>query len=131
MDITIDTSTIIALITEEQMNLAISKAISDDSTLIAPESIHWEIGNTFSAMFRRHRITFEQALDALSIYESIPIRFIKVDLDQSLKIAKDLNIYAYDAYLIQCAQKYRTPLLTLDQKLAQLAGQAGVKIIEV
>ena len=131
MDITIDTSAIIALITEEQINLAINKAISDDSTLIAPESIHWEIGNAFSAMFRRLRITFEQALDALSIYESIPIRFIKVDLDQSLKIAKDLNTYAYDAYLIQCAQKYRTPLLTLDQKLAQLAGQAGVKIIEV
>jgi predicted nucleic acid-binding protein len=131
MDITIDTSAIIALITIEQMNLAIRQAISDDSTLIAPESIHWEIGNAFSAMFRRHRITFEQALDALSIYESIPIRFIKVDLDQCLKIAKDLNIYAYDAYLIQCAQKYRTPLLTLDQKLAQLAGQAGVKIIEV
>jgi predicted nucleic acid-binding protein len=131
LDITIDTSAIIALITEERMNLAIRQAISDDRTLIAPESIHWEIGNAFSAMFRRHRITFEKTLDALAIYESIPIRFIKVDLDQCLKIAKDLNIYAYDAYLIQCAQKYRTPLLTLDQKLAQLAGQAGVKIIEV
>lgn len=131
MDITIDTSAIIALITEEQINPAIIKATSDNIMLIAPESIHWEIGNAFSAMFKRQRITFEQALDALSIYESISIRFIKVDLDQSLKIVKELNTYAYDAYLIQCALKHRTPLLTLDNKLAQLARQAGIKIIEV
>jgi predicted nucleic acid-binding protein len=42
-----------------------------------------------------------------------------------------LNIYGYDAYLIQCALQTNTALLTLDNGLIDAAGSAGVKCLEV
>lgn len=41
------------------------------------------------------------------------------------------GIYAYDAYLIACAEKFRLPLLTLDRGLMTVARDTGVKLIEV
>jgi len=61
----------------------------------------------------------------------IPIRFVDVELDESLRIADALHIYAYDAYLIRCALKYNSPLVTLDKDLIRLAKQMDVSVIEV
>jgi predicted nucleic acid-binding protein len=52
-------------------------------------------------------------------------------LNESVKIAFDLGIYAYDAYLVQTALKYRAPLLTLDGALIEHAEKADVNVIEV
>jgi predicted nucleic acid-binding protein len=43
----------------------------------------------------------------------------------------ECGIYAYDAYMIACAQKYRCPLLTLDKGLIRAAKEAGVEVLEV
>ncbi|MEW5956891.1 MAG: type II toxin-antitoxin system VapC family toxin [Chloroflexota bacterium] len=99
--------------------------------LIAPSSIHWEIGNAFSAMFKRNRITLDEALKAVEIYKQIPIRFVEVELEEALSIARQGNIYAYDAYLLRCAQKYNTVLLSLDETLLTVAEQFKVKVIRV
>ena len=68
---------------------------------------------------------------ALAVYGKIPIRFLDVDLEQSLKIAHELALYAYDAYLIRCAQKYRAPLVSLDQNLVASAKKIGVQVKEI
>ncbi|MEJ5223267.1 MAG: type II toxin-antitoxin system VapC family toxin [Anaerolineales bacterium] len=130
MEIAIDASVIIAVIANEAEKSALVE-MTRNASLIAPASIHWEIGNAFSAMLKRHRITSAQALQAIAVYESIPLRFVDIELDEALKLATELNIYAYDAYLIRCAMKYRTPLLTLDDQLARLASQKGVAVLEV
>ena len=54
-----------------------------------------------------------------------------VDLEQTLEIANALDIYAYDAYLIQCALKYRFPLISLDGNLVRSAQRMKAKVIEV
>lgn len=41
------------------------------------------------------------------------------------------TVYAYDAYLIVCAQQSRAPLLTLDRGLARSARRVGVTVLEV
>ena len=130
MDIVVDASVIIAVIANEPEKEQLIQ-ITKGADLLAPASIHWEIGNTFSAMLKRGRITLEQALNALKIYQKIPIRYIEVELDQTLSIVAEHEIYAYDAYLIQCALKYNSLLITLDRKLAQVAQEMNVKIIEV
>jgi predicted nucleic acid-binding protein len=130
MNIIIDTSAIIAVI----MNAPSRTGIIDASTganLVAPESIHWEIGNACSAMFKRKLISLEQAIQAIHIYEKIPIQFIKVELEAAIITAKNENIYAYDAYLIQCALQHRGPLLTLDKNLSTVAKKMGVDILQV
>jgi predicted nucleic acid-binding protein len=130
MNITIDASAIIAVITNEKSKSAIIKA-TENSTLVAPESIHWEIGDAFSAMFKRGLIQPEQAIAAVKSYTTIPIRFVTVELELALELSYELNIYAYDAYLLQCAIQHKTPLLTLDGSLAKLAVKKGIRLVEV
>lgn len=130
MNIVIDASVIIAVIANEpEKNTLIE--LTERADLIAPHSVHWEIGNAFSAMLRRERIRVEQALQAVRLYRRIPIRLVDVELEETLEIADALGIYAYDAYLIRCALKYRAPLISLDRNLVQAAKDMGTKIIEV
>ncbi len=130
MNLVIDTSAIIAVITTEPEQAALENATAN-AELIGPASIPWEIGNAFSAMLKRGRIDLAQARAALVLYEQIPIRLVDVDLDAALKLAADLEIYAYDAYMIACAQAEQCPLLTLDRGLIHAATRAGVTLLEV
>ncbi len=128
--IVIDTSAIIAVILGETERNKLIK-LTENSLLIAPYSIHWEIGNAISAMFKRKRITIEEAEKAIELYEQIPIKFMDVDLTETINIAKRKDIYAYDAYLLICAKNNRAPLLTLDNKLAACATDQKIKILEI
>jgi predicted nucleic acid-binding protein len=130
MNIVLDASAVIAVITNEATKEKIIGATMD-AELIAPESIHWEIGNAFSALLKKRILSLEQGLSALKIYTNIPIRFVSVDLEKSLVIAKECDIYAYDAYLIECALKYESPLLTLDMRLIEKALQRGVEVVQL
>ncbi|MSP13392.1 MAG: PIN domain-containing protein [Chloroflexi bacterium] len=129
MAIVIDASVIIAVIAgEPERDYLVD--LTQGAKLITPLPVRWEIGNAFSAMLKRQRIGLAQVLDALEIYSTIPIRFVEVELEQSLKIADELHIYAYDAYLIRCAQKYHAPLLSLDKSLVALARSMQIEILE-
>ena len=130
MDIVVDASVIIAVIANEPGKDKLV-ALTKGADLIAPSSIHWEIGNAFSAMLKRSRVTLHQALQAIEVYYRIPMRFAEVELEESLKLAAELNIYAYDAYLIRCALKYNAPLLSLDENLVRVAQAKGAKVVEV
>jgi predicted nucleic acid-binding protein len=130
MEIVVDASAIIAVIANEPDKEKLIQ-ITRGADLLAPASIHWEIGNAFSAMIKRERIKLDQALNALEIYNRIPIRYTQVELEETLPIVAEHEIYAYDAYLIRCAIKYNACLLTLDQKLAQIAQKMNIRIIEV
>ena len=130
MEITIDTSALIAVIGNESSKQKIIE-LTEGSSLLAPASVHWEIGNAFSAMFKRQAISIKVAQEALAAYHSIPIKYIDVHLERTLHIAKEFNIYAYDAYLIQCAEQTSSHLLTLDKGLARTAQQMGIALLEV
>ena len=130
MDIVIDTSAVIAVIANEPEKPSIVKHTLG-ANLIAPASVHWEVGNAFSAMFKRRRISLSQAKEAIKSYERIVFRFIDVDLGQSLELSDRLDMYGYDAYVLACALNLRSPLLTLDKKLAAAAPAVGVRVLEV
>jgi len=130
VNITIDTSALIAVIGNEASKQKIIE-ITKGCSLCAPMSVHWEIGNAFSAMFKRQSSTIEQAQKAVGAYREIPIKFMDVPLEQSLEISYAQGMYAYDAYLIQCAQLTSTPLLTLDHGLKKAAKKIGIQLLEV
>lgn len=130
MNIVVDTSVIIAVITNEPHKPQLID-ITRGVDLLAPLSLHWEIGNAFSAMMKRQRINLQQALAALRVYEQIPLRLVDISLQTALELVGQLNIYAYDAYVIGCALQYRCPLVSLDSALLQAAKQAGATMIEV
>jgi predicted nucleic acid-binding protein len=128
MDIVIDTSALIAVIVDDPERNTIIK-LTAGNTLIGPGSIPWEIGNAFSAMFKRQRLTLDEAQKGLMIFEGIPLRYIKPDFVNSVAISKQTNMYAYDAYFIDCAIRQKAPLLTLDRKLQTAAQSLNVEII--
>lgn len=130
MDIVVDTSVIIAVMVNESRKEQLVE-MTRGASLHAPSSLHWEIGNAFSAMFKRNRIDLSQALNALTSYKTIPIRFHDVDLKSSLELSDTFGLYAYDAYFLTCAMKVNGPLLTLDTSLADVAHRAGITVLEV
>lgn len=130
MDIVIDTSALIAVIVAEPERNKIIE-ITKGNTLIGPGSIPWEIGNAFSAMFKRNRISLTEAKKGLSIFSSIPVRYIEPDFVKVLHLSKETNIYAYDAYFLDCAVRHKAPLLTLDKKLKTAANNLNLDTLEV
>jgi predicted nucleic acid-binding protein len=130
MSLVVDTSIIIAVLTNEKKKSSLIRA-TEGEDLLAPSSLHWEIWNAFSAMFKRNRITLDQAKKAMDYYSLIPLRFQEVDISNALEIANNYDIYAYDAYFLECSMKNNSPLITLDESLKIIAKQMKIKVIEV
>jgi predicted nucleic acid-binding protein len=130
MDIVIDTSALLAVIVAEPERDRIVEAASGH-TLIGPGSIPWEIGNAFSAMIKQRRLGLTEAQHGLEIFHTIPLRLVRVDLNNAISIANQIKLYAYDAYFLDCAVRHSAPLLTLDRGLERAALKFGVKLMEV
>jgi len=130
MDVVIDTSALIAVIVGEPERNRIVE-LTTGNTLIGPGSIPWEIGNAFSAMFKQNKLTLDEAQKGLVIFDSIPLRYIKPDFVNALKLSKQANMYAYDAYFLDCAVRHKAPLLTLNRKLKAVAQNLNAETMEV
>ena len=130
MDIVIDTSAIIAVIVDEPERERIIE-LTRGNTLIGPGSILWEIGNAFSAMFKRDRLSLEEAKRGLEIFNKIPLRYIESDFINAISIAQKNKMYAYDAYFLDCALSQKAPLLTLDSKLNAVAKNLNISTLGV
>jgi predicted nucleic acid-binding protein len=130
MSLVVDTSVIISVITNEKSKSKLIAA-TEDEDLIAPSSLNWEIGNAFSAMFKRKKIELDLAKKAIEYYKIIPLRLVDVDIYRSVELSHQYNIYAYDAYFLECARNHNSPLLTVDSKLFEIAKQMNINVIEV
>jgi predicted nucleic acid-binding protein len=128
--ITVDTSVVIAVATEESSKRALVKATAG-AVLVAPASVHWEVGNALSAMLKKRRIRLAQAEAAVAAYRQIPIRFIDVDLLEALRISDATGLYAYDSYVLACAEALGTPLLSLDAEMTGVAKDMELEVMEV
>ena len=128
-EIVIDTSAVVAVILDAPEKPLLIR-LTQDAVLVAPSSVHWEIGNAFSSMMKQRKLTTELAARAMDIYESIPVRYIDIDVKASLMIAAEHRLYAYDAYLLECARARRAPLLTLDRSLARIAAKMTIEVLE-
>ncbi len=130
MSLVIDTSVIISVIINEKSKSKLIK-ITQGKDLIAPSSLHWEFGNAFSAMIKRKKIGLKLAKKALEYYSMIPLRLVDVDIYKSVELSHRYNIYAYDAYFLECARTYYSTLVTLDNGLLEVAKQMNINIKEV
>jgi predicted nucleic acid-binding protein len=130
VEIVIDTSAILAVIGEKPEKAELVR-LTRGATLLAPPSVHWEIGNAMSAMFKRKAISLDVALTLLESYADIAIRFTDLGLKQAVELASRLNVYAYDAYVLACAMNQRAPILTLDSGLRARARELKLNVLEV
>ena len=98
--------------------------------MVAPEILPYEIGNALSAMYKRKQITNKEAFSALSATGKISARLVPIDIQEALGLAIEFNIYAYDAYFLQCAKSLSSPLLTLDHRMKHVAIELNIDILE-
>ncbi len=130
MDVVIDTSAVVATIVGEPKKEQIVH-LTYGHTLIGPGSIPWEVGNAFSAMFKQGRLTLEETHEGLAIFQEITIRYLRPDFINVLTLSHKNDIYAYDAYFLDCAIRHSAPLLTLDRELIKTARDCNLTVWEV
>src|SRR4030042_6078284 len=116
MKIVADTNTFIAVaLNEPEKGMIIRLTKGHD--LVAPEVLPFEIGNALTAMMKRNALEAEEVIQAWDIVQHIPVDLRRIGVRAALDIATQYNIYAYDAYFLECALNLRSPLLTLDRQM--------------
>lgn len=129
MKITADTNTFIAVaLNEPEKELIIS--LTEGHDLIAPEVLPFEIGNALTAMVKRNSLLADEAILAWDTIQNIPVDLRHIHIPAALKIAMEHNTYAYDAYFLECALNQRSPILTLDRQMIEIARKIGIQIME-
>ena len=103
--------------------------LTSETNVIAPEILPYEIGNALSAMIKRKQITGKEAISAHEKSSLIPVRLVSIDIQQALKLAIKFNIYAYDAYFLQCAISLSYPLISLDKRMQQVAKKLNIEVL--
>ncbi|VAW44963.1 hypothetical protein MNBD_GAMMA03-2171 [hydrothermal vent metagenome] len=104
--------------------------LTSETSAVSPEILPYEFGNALTAMVKRKQLSHKEALAAYEAVSSIPVRLVSIDIQQALKLALDYNVYAYDAYFLQCAIQLSSPLITLDKRMKQVARDLNIEVVE-
>jgi len=124
-----DTNIFLAVALEEPEKAEIVR-LTADVEAVSPEILPYEIGNALTAMIKRKQLTHDEALSTFAATNQIPVRLLPVDISEALELALDYDIYAYDAYFLQCAKNLSCPLITLDTRMKQVANDLKIDILE-
>lgn len=129
MKIVADTNTFIAVALEEPEKKQIIR-FTVGKELVAPEVLPYEIGNALTAMVKKRALDPNEVISAWDAVQTIPVELRRIDIQAALGLAVRFNIYAYDAYFIECALNLRCPILTLDHRMKMVAMDVGIRILE-
>ncbi len=129
MKIVADTNTFIAVALEEPEKKQIIR-FTVGKELVAPEVLPYEIGNALTAMVKKRALDPNEVISAWDAVQTIPVELRRIDIQAALGLAVRFNIYAYDAYFIECALNLRCPMLTLDHRMKMVAMDVGIRILE-
>jgi predicted nucleic acid-binding protein len=98
--------------------------------LVAPDVLPFEIGNALTAMMKKATLEKTEVEAAWDIVQAIPVELRKTAIKSALKIATQFNIYAYDAYFLECANLLKSPLFSLDLGMNRIAREMGITVLE-
>jgi predicted nucleic acid-binding protein len=129
MRIVADTNTFIAVALNEPEKDMIIR-LTEGHDLVAPEVLPFEIGNALTAMMKRNALKADEVILAWDMVRYIPVDLRRIDIGAALNIATQYNVYAYDAYFLECALNLRGPLLTLDRHMKGIARKIGIQVME-
>ncbi len=129
MKIVADTNTFIAVALNEPEKDSIIQ-LTQGCDLAAPDVLPFEIGNALTAMMKKGTLQSDEIQTLWEIIQHIPVELRRIDIKSALNIAATFNIYAYDAYFLECAGSLKCPLITLDQGMQRIAKGMGILIME-
>jgi len=129
MEIVADASAFLAVVLDEvDREWVIEK--TSGLTLISPEVLPYEIANALSAMKKRGSLTDREVLKAFNISQRISVRLVPIKIHDALKVATRFNIYAYDAFYMQCCIETKLPLISLDNRMCEVAKSLSIKVVK-
>ena len=129
MKVIADTNTFLAVaLNEPERDLIIR--LTESCDLVSPEVLPFEIGNALTAMWKKGSLQASEVASSWEIVQHIPVDLRSINMKSALKIAVKFNIYAYDAYFLECANSLRSPLLTLDRGMKRIAEEMGIALLE-
>ncbi len=129
MKIIADTNIFIAVALNEPEKGKIIR-LTGGHDLIAPDVLPFEIGNALTSMMKKNALKKEEVESAWEIVKQIPVDLRHTNIKSALGIAMKYDLYAYDAYFLECAENLRSPLLTLDLGMQKVAQEMGITILE-
>ena len=128
MEIVSDASAFLAVVLDETDRKWVIEKTAD-LALISPEILPYEIANALTAMKKKGRLTDREALKAFNITQRIPVKLVPIRIYDALKLAIRFNIYAYDAFYIQCCLEAKLPLVSLDARMGEVAKSLSIKVV--
>ena len=129
MDVLIDASAIMPVLIDEPEKGLIVK-LTKNSNLLAPSILPYEIGNALTRLKKRHVLTDQQIVLAYNDFKKIPLRLLDINIENAIMLACRYEIYAYDAYYLEMANRLNLPLLTLDKSMKKVALNIKLRILE-
>ena len=129
METVADASAFLAVVlNESDRDWVIDK--TSGCSIVSPEILPYEIGNALIAVGRKGRLTDREILRAFDISQRIAVRLVPVKIHDAMKTALRFKIYAYDAYYLQCCVENKLPLISLDERMCDIANALGIKVVE-
>jgi len=128
MDIVADASAFLAVVLDEESREWVIERTSDCS-VISPEVLPYEIANALIAVKRKGRLTDREVLKAFDISQRIPVKLVSVRIRDALRIAIKHGIHAYDALYLQCCIETKLPLISLDNRMCEVARSFSIKVV--
>lgn len=129
MEVVADASVFLAVVLDEaERQWVIEKTFG--YAIVSPEVLPYEIANALVVVGRKGRLTNEEIIKAFEITGNIPVRLLPVSIRDAMRIAVNFRIYAYDAFYIQCCVKAKLPLISLDNRMCDVAEALGIKVVK-
>lgn len=116
----VDASALAALVFGEPEAEAVAERLQD-STLIAPALLGFEIASVCLKKLRRNPEQRDALLAALTMSGRMPIELVEIDHAETLQVAESVGVSSCDATYLWLAQTLDAELVTLDKRL-QSAG---------
>jgi predicted nucleic acid-binding protein len=117
----VDASALVALLFGEAEGAAIAERLRD-AGLIAPALLPLEIANACIKKMRRQPDQRDALIVAFGMLDRMEVGIVEVDHDEVLGLADRSGLTAYDASYLWLARRMSYELVTLDRRLAAVAG---------
>jgi len=128
MEIVSDASTFLAVILDEASREWVIERTSG-CTVVSPEVLHYEIANALVTVMKKGRLTDKEAVKAFDVSQRIPVKLVPIHIHDAMRIAVKFGIYAYDAFYLQCCLETKMPLISLDNRMCEVAKSLAIKVV--
>ena len=119
-------SSVFAAIAFDELNADEALALVEGYEFYAPYLLTFEVTNIAWKKANQNPSERVSIFEALNVALSTVISWKEVDFEETLRLALDTGLTAYDASYLHLAQTLGTPLATFDRKLRSAAQARGI-----